>query len=42
MVPWERDEHSDTFVLFSVSGFTDELRTVADVRDDVVLVDDSA
>lgn len=40
-IPWERDKRADTFILFSVGGFTDELRAVADARDDVVLVDDS-
>lgn len=40
-VPWEKDARSDTFALFSASGFTDELRQIAGERDDVVLVDDS-
>lgn len=40
-VPWERDARADSFVLFSVSGFTDELRRIADARGDVLLVDDS-
>lgn len=40
-VPWEKDVRVDTFAIFSVSGFTDELRRIADARDDVLLVDDS-
>ncbi len=40
-VPWQKGERVDGFVLFSVSGFTDELRLIAEARDDVVLVDDS-
>ena len=40
-IPWKKGERSDTFVLFSVSGFTDELRAIADARHDVLLVDDS-
>ena len=40
-VSWEKDERTDTFALFSVSGFTDELRGIAEKRDDVMLVDDS-
>ena len=40
-IPWEKDARADTLVLFSVSGFTDELRRIADARDDVLLVDDS-
>lgn len=40
-IPWEKDARRDTFALFSVSGFTDDLRAIADARDDVVLVDDS-
>ena len=40
-VPWERDRRTDAFALFSASGFTDELREIAAVRGDVVLVDDS-
>ena len=31
----------ETFALFSVSGFTDELKSIAAARPDVVLVDDS-
>lgn len=40
-VPWERDGRTDTFALFSVSGFTEGLRELAEARDDVLLVDDS-
>ncbi len=40
-VPWERDRRTDAFALFSASGFTDELREIAEMRGDVVLVDDS-
>ena len=40
-VPWEKDARAETFAIFSVSGFTDELRRIADARDDVLLVDDS-
>lgn len=40
-VPWERDTRADSFALFSVSGFTDELRRIAAARGDVLLVDDS-
>ncbi|WP_102372554.1 ATP-binding protein [Enorma phocaeensis] len=39
-VPWERGDRTDAFALFSVSGFTDELRAIAADRDDVLLVDD--
>ena len=39
-VPWEQERRTDAFVLFSVSGFTDELRAIAAARDDVLLVDD--
>ena len=40
-VPWEKGVRTDIFALFSVSGFTDELRRIAATRDDVLLVDDS-
>lgn len=40
-VPWEQDGRTDAFALFSASGFTGELREIAEVRGDVVLVDDS-
>ena len=40
-IPWERDRRTDAFALFSASGFTDELREIAEMRGDVVLVDDS-
>lgn len=39
-VPWERDGRTDMFAFFSVSGFTDALRELAEARDDVLLVDD--
>lgn len=40
-VPWHLGERKDTFVLFSISGFTDALQAVAEARDDVLLIDDS-
>ena len=40
-VDWHRGERKETFALFSVSGFTDELKSIAAARPDVVLVDDS-
>ena len=40
-ISWKQNVRQDTFVLFSVGGFTDELRAIADARDDVVFVDDS-
>lgn len=40
-VPWERGDRTDAFALFSVSSFTGELRELASVRDDVLLVDGS-
>ena len=40
-VPWEKDARANAFALFSVSGFTDELRQIAAARDDVLLADDS-
>lgn len=41
-VPREGDERTDVFALFSVSGFTEELREIVEARGDVLLVDDSA
>ena len=39
-VPWEKTRRKEWFVLFSAGGFTDELRELAAVRSDVLLVDD--
>ena len=36
-VPWERNHRKVWYVLFSVSGFSDELRTLAASREDVFL-----
>lgn len=42
LVPWRKDERISWFVLFSIGGFTDELRAIASARDDVLLLDDAA
>lgn len=39
-VDWERNNRKVWYVLFSVSGFTDELTALAAVREDVLLCDD--
>lgn len=39
-VGWNKHERTLWYVLFSVSGFTDELLAIADERDDLLLVDD--
>ena len=38
VVNWKNEKRKEMFVLFSKSGYTDELKTYADGRDDVVLV----
>ena len=39
-VAWERNNRKVWYVLFSVSGFTDELTALATAREDVLLCDD--
>ena len=39
-VAWERDKRKVWYVLFSASGFTDELKSLADSREDLLLCDD--
>ena len=39
-VAWERDRRKVWYVLFSISGFSDELRNHAATRDDLLLIDD--
>lgn len=39
-VPWERDERKVWYVLFSSSGFTEELQRLAKEREDLLLIDD--
>ena len=39
-VAWERDRRKVWYVLFSISGFSDELRNHAASRDDLLLIDD--
>ena len=39
-VTWERDRRKVWYVLFSISGFSDELRNHAATRDDLLLIDD--
>lgn len=41
-VSWKKQDRRVWFVLFSISGFTDELKLLAESRDDVLLVDDRA
>lgn len=40
-VDWHRDGREEYYALFSISGFSDDLRAVAAKRSDVVLVDDA-
>ncbi|RFZ77650.1 ATP-binding protein [Lacrimispora amygdalina] len=40
-VPWRKDSRKLWYVLFSVNGFTDELREQAKNRDDIILEDSS-
>mgnify|MGYP007104056870 FL=1 len=40
-VAWNKDHRKTWFVLFSMGGFTDELRQLAKTRSDLLLVDDS-
>ena len=39
-VPWERNSRKVWYVLFSASGFTDELKALAESREDLLLCDD--
>ena len=39
-VTWERDKRKVWYVLFSASGFTDELKALAESRDDLLLCDE--
>ena len=39
-VPWEKQCRRVWYVLFSMGGFTDELRLLADKRPDLLLIDD--
>ena len=39
-VAWERDNRKVWYVLFSASGFTDELKALAESREDLLLCDD--
>ena len=39
-VAWERDNRKVWYVLFSASGFTDELKALAEARDDLLLYDE--
>lgn len=41
-VPWEKPRRQLWYVLFSAGGFTDELRQLAAVRSDLLLVDDQS
>ena len=40
-VSWNKDHRKTWFVLFSMGGFTDDLRQLAEARSDLLLVDDS-
>ncbi len=41
-VAWERGKRKVWFVLFSAGGFTEELRKLADQREELLLIDDAA
>jgi len=37
-VPWNKETRKETFVLFSISGFTERLTELASRRDDLLLI----
>ena len=39
-IAWERDKRKVWYVLFSASGFTDELKALAQSREDLLLCDE--
>ena len=39
-VSWNKDRRHTWFVLFSMDGFTDELKQLSEERTDLLLVDD--
>jgi len=39
LVPWNKEKRQETFVLFSISGFTDRLIDLARERNDLLLID---
>ena len=39
-VSWNQNHRQTWFVLFSMGGFTDELKQLAEERTDILLVDD--
>lgn len=38
LVPWNRGNRNEKYILFSISGYTDELIKIAENRDDVILM----
>lgn len=37
-VPWKKTERNEKYMLFSVSGYTEKLKTVAEEREDIILI----
>ena len=40
LVPWRKPSRCNWYILFSMGGFTDDLKKLAEIRNDLLLVDD--
>ena len=36
---WKKEKRKETYILFSISGYTEELQEIAKKRNDLILVD---
>lgn len=39
LVDWKKEQRKETYILFSISGYTEELKEIAKKRNDLILVD---
>ena len=39
LVDWKKEKRKETYILFSISGYTEELKEIAKKRNDLILVD---
>ena len=40
LVDWNKDSRNETYILFSINGYTEKLKKIANARNDIILAED--
>ena len=40
LVDWNKESRNETYILFSINGYTEKLKKIANARNDIILAED--